>query len=64
MTAPYAMSLAAAVAYTSRPYDRIYKALKSGELPGKRDGRSWVIRRADLEAWIDGMPADDDRKED
>lgn len=58
-SSPYAMSLAAAAAYVGLPYGTVYAAAKSGDLPGKRNGTRWVIRRADLEAWIDRLPDHD-----
>ena len=56
---PYAMGIQAAAAYAGRPYGRVYEAVKSGELPARRDGKTWIIRRADVQEWIDSFPTYD-----
>lgn len=37
----------------------LYKLLNSGELKGSRIGRQWRVRRANLAAFCEGMPASD-----
>lgn len=32
----------------------VYTMLKSGELPGVRAGRKWLISKRRLDAWLDG----------
>lgn len=32
--------------------DVIWRAIRDGVLPAKRVGRSYVVRRSDLQAWI------------
>jgi len=34
--------------------DKVYRLLKTGELPGRRVGGSWLIRRERLMEWLDG----------
>lgn len=36
----------------------IYEAVRSGDLPGRYAKSKLIIRREDLEAWIDGLPAE------
>ncbi len=33
----------------------VYKMLREGEMPGRKIGREWRIRRVTLDAWIDGQ---------
>jgi excisionase family DNA binding protein len=32
----------------------VYSMLKSGELPGMKAGRKWLISKRRFEAWLDG----------
>ena len=32
---------------------RVNEMLRSGELPSYKTGRRWIIRRRDLEAWLE-----------
>ncbi len=37
--------------------DTIRRAIESGFLPAQRVGRNWIIKRSDLQAWIEaGKP--------
>ncbi|MBK7822858.1 MAG: helix-turn-helix domain-containing protein [Tessaracoccus sp.] len=36
--------------------DQLRDACKRGDLPSRKNGTRYVIRTADLEAWIDSLP--------
>ncbi len=39
----------------------VYKMLREGDMPGRKIGREWRIRRVTLDAWLDGRaPAPED----
>jgi excisionase family DNA binding protein len=50
----YAPETAAAV--TGRSRTRIFKALKSGELTARKDGRATIIEHQELQRWVSSMP--------
>lgn len=57
---PEFLGVSTAVEYVPRSKLTITRALRSGALRGSHAGRTspWVIRRADLLAWVDkGCPA-------
>lgn len=33
----------------------VYRLIKAGKIPAVRVGRQWRVRRADLDAWLDGQ---------
>jgi excisionase family DNA binding protein len=33
----------------------VYRLIKAGKIPAVRVGRQWRVKRADLEAWLDGQ---------
>lgn len=39
------------------PKRRLYDAARSGELPARKVGRHWLVRRRDLDAWVEAHPA-------
>lgn len=39
------------------PKRRLYDAARSGELPARKVGRHWLVRRRDLDAWVEAQPA-------
>lgn len=36
---------------------RLYDAARSGELAARKVGRHWLVKRRDLDAWIEAHPA-------
>jgi excisionase family DNA binding protein len=53
---PQEMSPKQAGEMLNRTDSRVRQLLRRGDLPGRRDGRRWVVRRADVEAYRDGAP--------
>lgn len=48
------MTIAEAAAYLRVNPQTVYRRLQSGELPGAKVGRSWRVRRADLDRFLTG----------
>lgn len=59
MTTAYSLDLGGAAAHVSLGKDTIKQAIARGDLPAVRssEGRTakYVIKVADLEAWVDGL---------
>jgi excisionase family DNA binding protein len=53
---PIAYDLDAAAEVTGRSKPRIRKAIKSGELAARRDGRRLIIERDELRRWVRSLP--------
>jgi len=51
-----AVPIKQAVEVSGRPRTRIFDALRSGELKGKKDGRATLIELDELRRWIKAMP--------
>lgn len=39
------------------PKRRLYDAARNGELPARKVGRHWLVKRRDLDAWVEAHPA-------
>lgn len=52
-----AFSVAEAAALAGICRDRIYLAIRRRQLPARKAGRRTLIRRTDLEEWIENLPA-------
>ncbi len=52
-----AYSVAEVAAAISLSDDEVYRLCASGELPSRKVGRRILIRRGDLEAWLDSRAA-------
>tara|TARA_Y100000310_G_scaffold187899_1_gene187873 strand:- start:683 stop:865 length:183 start_codon:yes stop_codon:yes gene_type:complete len=52
-----AYSLQAVIRLTGSNRRSLMREIEEGRLKTKRLGRSVLIRRADLEDWLDGLPA-------
>lgn len=39
------------------PKRRLYDAARSGELPARKVAKHWLVKRRDLDAWIEAHPA-------
>lgn len=50
-------TIAAAVKATGIGRSSFYEAMAAGDLKARKSGRRTVIRAADLESFIDGLPA-------
>ena len=61
--APYALQIAAAAAHVDVSIDTIRAAIRSGDLPARKIGARWSIRRADLEVWHDQHPTADEAED-
>jgi hypothetical protein len=55
-TAPIAYSPARAAEVAGRTRTRIFKALKTGELAARKDGRSTLIEHTELARWVSSLP--------
>ena len=61
MTEPLSYTVADAASVTGLSQTFIRRAIWAGELKAKHANTRVIVRRADLEAWLDGLP--DERRE-
>jgi len=50
---PEYLTLRGAAEMTGLSYDYVYDAVRRGDLPAAKKGRTWRVRAADVRAWMD-----------
>jgi len=58
----YALSPEDAARYVGLSESVVRRAIRRGELPIRKAGARTLIRRTDLEAWVDALPAGTDQE--